>query len=191
MSHDMIKPTKWVCAQGRLRSSWASAQPDQSLRNALNGQLRTQGFFMQTVKTDQTGRMPRLAEWAAEDPRFLHADSENWSDWADAQADLVFAGRTAILLVLSCCSSNTTWSVSLNLTWFKAGRVSSVGCILLVCGRSCVWSSSLATFFWSWNISTAILSLPLIQERQLSFILLVKECAGKLPRKLAWEEWIG
>ena len=28
--HD--KPTKWVCAQRRLRSAWASAQSDQSLR---------------------------------------------------------------------------------------------------------------------------------------------------------------
>ena len=26
--------------------------------------------------------------WVAKDPRFLHADSENWSDWEDAQADL-------------------------------------------------------------------------------------------------------
>ena len=32
MSHDMTKPTKWVCAQRRLRSVWASAQSDQSLR---------------------------------------------------------------------------------------------------------------------------------------------------------------
>ena len=28
------------------------------------------------------------AEWVAKDPSFLHADSEDWSDWADAQADL-------------------------------------------------------------------------------------------------------
>ena len=43
MSHDMTKPTKWVCAQRRLRSAW------------------TQCFFTQwTAKTDQTGRMPRL-----------------------------------------------------------------------------------------------------------------------------------
>ena len=26
--------------------------------------------------------------WVARDPRFLHADSEDWSDWVDAQADL-------------------------------------------------------------------------------------------------------
>ena len=27
-------------------------------------------------------------QWVAKDPSFLHADSEDWSDWADAQADL-------------------------------------------------------------------------------------------------------
>ena len=29
---DMTKPTKWLCAQRRLRSAWASAQSDQRLR---------------------------------------------------------------------------------------------------------------------------------------------------------------
>ena len=32
MSRLMSKPAKWVCAQQRLRSAWASAQSDQSLR---------------------------------------------------------------------------------------------------------------------------------------------------------------
>ena len=32
MSHDMTKPTMWLCAQRRLRSAWVSAQSDQSLR---------------------------------------------------------------------------------------------------------------------------------------------------------------
>ena len=32
MSRDMTKPIKWLCAQRRLRSAWASAQSDQSLR---------------------------------------------------------------------------------------------------------------------------------------------------------------
>ena len=27
------------------------------------------------------------AQWVAKQPSFLHADSEDWSDWADAQAD--------------------------------------------------------------------------------------------------------
>ena len=50
-----------MCAQRRLRSAWASAQSDQS-------SLCTQ--------------------WVAKDPSFLHTDSEDWPDWADAQADL-------------------------------------------------------------------------------------------------------
>ena len=50
-------------AQWRLRSVWASAQSDQS---SLGAQL------------------------VAKDPSFLHADSEDWSDWADDQADLSF-----------------------------------------------------------------------------------------------------
>ena len=33
MSRDMTKPTKWLCAQRRLRSVWASVQSDQSLRS--------------------------------------------------------------------------------------------------------------------------------------------------------------
>ena len=37
MSCDMTEPTKWVCAQQRLRSAWASTQSDQSLHCALNG----------------------------------------------------------------------------------------------------------------------------------------------------------
>ena len=28
------------------------------------------------------------AQWIAKDPSFLHADSEDWSDWRDARADL-------------------------------------------------------------------------------------------------------
>ena len=37
MSRDITIPTKWLCAQRRLRSAWASTQSDQSLRCALNG----------------------------------------------------------------------------------------------------------------------------------------------------------
>ena len=75
MSCLMSKPTKWLCAQRRLRSAWASAQPDQSSLCAL---------------------------WVAKDQRFLHADSEN-SDQTGRMPRLiwVFAGCTAILLVLS------------------------------------------------------------------------------------------
>ena len=50
-----------LCAKRRLRSTRASAQSDQS---------------------------SQCAQWLAEDPMFLHTDSEDWSDWADVQADL-------------------------------------------------------------------------------------------------------
>ena len=58
LSHCTWKPTNNLCAQWRLRSARASAQFDQSSLCAQ--QLLAQYCFMLTVKTDQTGRMPRL-----------------------------------------------------------------------------------------------------------------------------------
>ena len=57
--------------------------------------------------SDQPGHPPSLirvfavrlvGSWG---PMFLQADSEDWSDWADAQADLSLLGAHVILLVLS------------------------------------------------------------------------------------------
>ena len=72
---------KWVCAQRRHRSAWASAQ----------------------VWSESSV----CAQWVAKDPRFLCADSED-SDQTGRMPRLiwVFAGRTPILLVLSCRSSS-------------------------------------------------------------------------------------
>ena len=53
MSHDMTKPTKWLCSQRRLRSAWAS--------------------------THIWSESSLCAQWVAKDPSFLHADSEDWS----------------------------------------------------------------------------------------------------------------
>ena len=56
VTHD-IWATSWqnqqngMCVQRRLRSAWASAQSDQSLRCALSGSLRTQAFFMRKART--------------------------------------------------------------------------------------------------------------------------------------------
>ena len=76
----MTKPTKWVCAQRRLESAWASAQSDQCLCCALS--------------------------WVAKNPSFLHADSED-SDQLRQMPRLirVLARRSLILLVLSCRGS--------------------------------------------------------------------------------------
>ena len=53
----MTKPTKWLCAQWRLRSAWASAQSDQSSLSAWRklGSLATQ--WAHSEDSDQTGRM--------------------------------------------------------------------------------------------------------------------------------------
>ena len=80
----MTKPTKWVCAQRRLRSAWAFAQNDQS---------------------------SLCAHLVAKEPSFLHVDSE---DSDQTRLICVFSGCTLILLVLSCHGSYilSTWSDS-------------------------------------------------------------------------------
>ena len=79
MSHDLTKPTKWLCAQRRLRSALVSAQSDQSLLCAQSVAKGPSFLYADSEDSDQTGQMPRLI-------------------W-------VFAGRTIILLVLSCRGS--------------------------------------------------------------------------------------
>ena len=63
--HDTTKPTKWLCPHRRLRSAWASAQSDHSIR---------------CPREETLG--PKLSITCAQ--RRLR------SDWADAQADLSF-----------------------------------------------------------------------------------------------------
>ena len=55
----MTKPTKWLCGQRRCKSAWAFARSDHSLQCAL-----------------------------IKESSFLHADSDDWSNSKDAQADL-------------------------------------------------------------------------------------------------------
>ena len=58
----------------------------------------TQNMSRHTTKPTMW-RAPResvtslCAKWVAKDPSFLQVDSEDWSDWVDAQADLSHAGR--------------------------------------------------------------------------------------------------
>ena len=54
---------KWPCAWWSLRSAWASALSDESLRCALNGQQKTQAFFIRTAKNlIRLGGCPGLSE---------------------------------------------------------------------------------------------------------------------------------
>ena len=53
----------------------------------------------------------QYAQWVAEVPMFLNADSEDWSDWASRQGGrpgwfVSSLGAVAILLVLSCGGSS-------------------------------------------------------------------------------------
>ena len=85
MSRDMTKPIKWVCAQRRLRSAWASTQSDQSSLSAWRNLRSLATHWAHSEDSDQTVRMPRLI-------------------W-------VFAGRTLTLLVLSCRGWNEKLSM--------------------------------------------------------------------------------
>ena len=80
LSHLMTKPTKRPVRPRNLRSAWASAQSDQSLR----------------CPHEETLSYPLCAEWVAKDPSFLHAHSED-SDPAGRMSRLIwdFAGRTS------------------------------------------------------------------------------------------------
>ena len=77
LSRLVTKPTKWLCAQRRLRSAWASAQSDQSLRHLHE------------------------KPWVLSYP--LTAQRRLRSDWADAQTDpsLCWAHRHFVGFVMS------------------------------------------------------------------------------------------
>ena len=51
VSREMTKPTKWLCAQRRLRSAWASAQSDRSLRCPHEESLGPKLPIKRTAKT--------------------------------------------------------------------------------------------------------------------------------------------
>ena len=56
----MTKPTQWLCDQRRL--------------------------ILIRVFRPFWSESSLQAQWVAKDPRFLHANSEDWSDWAGAQS---------------------------------------------------------------------------------------------------------
>ena len=62
LSRDMTKPTKWLCAQRRFRSAWASP----SLIRVFAVCMKKAGVLSYPMSAQQ----------------------RHWSDWADAQADL-------------------------------------------------------------------------------------------------------
>ena len=51
LSRNMTKPRKWLCAQRRLRSTWASAQSDQILRCPHQESFGPKLLIERTAKT--------------------------------------------------------------------------------------------------------------------------------------------
>ena len=82
INRHMTNPTKWLCAQRRLRSAWATAQSDQSLRCPHEETLGPQLPFERTAKA-----LIRLGE------------CPGWSESS--------LGAKAILLVLSWGGSHS------------------------------------------------------------------------------------
>ena len=71
LSRDMTKPTKWECAQRRLRSALASAQSDLSSLSAKWVVKGPRFLHADSKDSDQTGRMPRLI-WGFASLRWAH-----------------------------------------------------------------------------------------------------------------------
>ena len=99
LSRNTTKPTKWVCAQRRLRSAWASAQSDQSLCSVR-------------VKKP----------WILSYP--LCAQRRLWSDWADAQADLSLGWEHShfvgfVMSRLFFFSQNSLWLADISSCAYK------------------------------------------------------------------------
>ena len=143
MSCNMTKPTKWLCTKRRLRSTWASTQSDQSLRMCSMGSWG-----------------PNVSSCGQ---RWL------WSDWADAQADLVhpgwsesLLGAQIILFVLSWGGSYTHSKYSSSVMSFLF-RVSSL--TRDVNSFFSDWISS--SLFFSSSIS--VFRLVLLEEAKCSY----------------------
>ena len=120
----MTKPTKWLCAQRRLRSSWAPAQSDQGLRCALNGELRTQAFFMRTAKTlIRLGGCPGWSESSL--GVTLLVLSCRGSDWHYCQSISLL---TSLLLSFMFSASTNVSAIAFPLTSVCSGVHSVLNC---------------------------------------------------------------
>ena len=65
---------------------WASTWQNQQNGMCTQRRLRTAGH------PPSLTRVSLCAHWVAKDKSFLHGDSEDWSDWADARLIWVFTG---------------------------------------------------------------------------------------------------
>ena len=103
-----------MCIQWRLRSTWASAQSDQSSLSAWRKLGSFATHWAHSEVSDQTGWMPRLIR--------------------------VFAGRTVtvILFVLSCCGSNVSKrETTENKQQIKGQNLQQLKLLRTECSKTC------------------------------------------------------
>ena len=115
-----------MCAQRKLRSAWASAQSDQSLRCVLSG-----------PKGPKLSSCGQRRLWS--DCADAQADLRLWSDWADAQADLSlrwahmpfcwFCHEAAHMILSGRCK----YSSVMIFCWFRQNEWSRINKTYLVC----------------------------------------------------------
>ena len=97
MSHLMTKPTKWLCAQGRLRSAWASTQSDQSL-SSLSAWRNSGSLATNSVHNEdsyQTGRMPRH-------PASAQSDQSSLSAWRNSVLSYPLSAQLRLIRLGGC-----------------------------------------------------------------------------------------
>ena len=164
MSRDMTKPAKWVCAQRRLRSAWASVWLESSL----------------------------CVQWVAKDPSFLHADSEDWSDLEDAQADpsLRWAHSHFVVFVMSWLNNEHNGSCAKPRSYLKA----SLSLILAYCVHTLMNMSCDMTKPIKWHVRPAKYQIslgirPVWSESSLSTSRKLGSLATHWAHSEDWSDW--
>ena len=95
----MIMKTNWQ----KVKAS-STYNISEGLSSELNANEpthdKTNKMTVRPANSHQPGHLPSLirvfvcAQWVAKDPRFLHADSKDWSDWQMPRLIWVFIGCT-------------------------------------------------------------------------------------------------
>ena len=123
----MTKPTKWLCAQWRLRSAWASAQSDQSLRCPHEESLGPKLPIKRMPSLIRVFAVRMKKAWVLSYPlsaqrRLIRLDGcPGWSESSLGAQSLCWfwhvvahmhAGHSVGLLSLSAASSSHIWAQS-------------------------------------------------------------------------------
>ena len=108
------------------------------------------------------------AQWVAKDLNFLHADSKDWSDWADAGL-----GAHDILKVLSCAGSNICMFSDVATRIFPQTSKTLTSPDVQASGR--LWCLSMVLFWFSCIRAYFMQYLHLFQIISATIVILIPE----------------